>query len=351
MALPYYWQPTSPNYPHDVFDRMTGTTGFDICHWHGYGGPTIYHDGLVAMVHMADTVNKPGNVGECGDNSVYPIEIWPELVPEFIAHGYGAYAWLDLVGTSGYPYTGSYPVGEALPQPPPAPSISILASQSYGAYPYSVTFTSTVINGVAPFTYYWTFDDGSHSTNANPSHTFTSAGLYHVYATVSGGGSGTSNSITITVTSPYLPTPPVIAPTVTIQANRTSGASSMRVSFLSSVVDGQAPFTYYWTFDDGVHSSNANPSHIFATGVFHVYVTISGGGTDISNVITISSLSPGPINGSGNELIIADPLAIVPESSIIDMIQELSTTMAILMIGVTLSIIFISIAFSTRFRR
>ncbi len=42
------------------------------------------------------------------------------------------------------------------------------------------TFSASVNGGLAPYSYQWTFGDGSHSTDATPSHTYTSKGTYQV---------------------------------------------------------------------------------------------------------------------------------------------------------------------------
>ena len=40
----------------------------------------------------------------------------------------------------------------------------------------SVSFTSTITGGTAPFAYSWSFGDGGSSTMANPTHTYNSPG-------------------------------------------------------------------------------------------------------------------------------------------------------------------------------
>ncbi|WP_318151975.1 ThuA domain-containing protein [Nocardioides hwasunensis] len=66
------------------------------------------------------------------------------------------------------------------------PTVSITASKTTGAAPLPVAFTSTATDpdGDTPLTYAWTFGDGGTSTEANPSHTFTTPGTYVVSLTV-----------------------------------------------------------------------------------------------------------------------------------------------------------------------
>ncbi|HSF35420.1 MAG TPA: ThuA domain-containing protein [Nocardioides sp.] len=62
------------------------------------------------------------------------------------------------------------------------PSVSIEASTTNGEAPLPVEFTSTVedADGDTPVTYAWDFGDGASSTDADPTHTYTTPGTYVV---------------------------------------------------------------------------------------------------------------------------------------------------------------------------
>ena len=62
------------------------------------------------------------------------------------------------------------------------------------ALPFTTTFTNTSGNGG---TYLWDFGDGTTSTLANPSHTYTNSGIFTVKLRASGGNCGT-DSLTLT---------------------------------------------------------------------------------------------------------------------------------------------------------
>ena len=96
-------------------------------------------------------------------------------------------------------------------QPPTAVAA---ANPTVGQAPLAVAFSSAGSSDPEgrPLTYSWAFGDGTTSTLANPSHTFTAAGSYTVRLTTSDGTLSTSsNALTITAGSP--PVPRILAPT------------------------------------------------------------------------------------------------------------------------------------------
>lgn len=90
---------------------------------------------------------------------------------------------------SGYVYSGS----------PPTPDFS--SDRYEGLAPLSVSFTDK--SSGSPTTFHWDFGDGTSSSDRNPSHTFTSPGLYEVSLTAGNefGNATTSGWNTITALS------------------------------------------------------------------------------------------------------------------------------------------------------
>ncbi len=83
------------------------------------------------------------------------------------------------------------------------PTVAISASTLNGEAPLPVQFTSTVndADGDIPVTYAWTFGDTTTSTEANPSHTYTTPGKYVVGLTATDArGAKTTKTLEVTVT-------------------------------------------------------------------------------------------------------------------------------------------------------
>ena len=82
------------------------------------------------------------------------------------------------------------------------------------------------------------------------------------------------------------------APIAKATADVTDGGSPLAVSFSSAGSNDPegADLTYRWEFGDGETSTDPNPSHTFATGVYDVQLTVTddAGRTGVSNVEIVS---------------------------------------------------------------
>lgn len=80
--------------------------------------------------------------------------------------------------------------------------VTITASPLTGYAPLTVNFHVTVEGGSQPYSYSWSFGDGSTSTLQNPTHTYQTQGNYTASLTVTDAkGNSATGSVRISVTS------------------------------------------------------------------------------------------------------------------------------------------------------
>ena len=119
----------------------------------------------------------------------------------------------------------------------------------------------------------WEFGDGQSSLQANPSHSYTSAGSYTVTLTVTDNEGATARVATtadITAAGNQPPVANANGPYVTDVAQAVSFSSAG-----SSDPDGSIA-QYLWEFGDGQSSSDANPQHSYSSvGDYTVQLTVT----------------------------------------------------------------------------
>ena len=163
----------------------------------------------------------------------------------------------------------------------------------------AVQFSSRVVAGNAPYTYYWNFgtaEIADSNLEAPGSVIYPSAGTYTVTLTVvDKDGDISTDTVTVTAGARYVDIEPVAAisgPTgdVTI----VQGGS---VSFSGAVSGGDAPLTHSWTFaDSGISPSSLEDpgNRIFnTTGIFTVTYSVTDSDGDVSSdTVTVTVLAP-----------------------------------------------------------
>jgi FOG: PKD repeat len=141
----------------------------------------------------------------------------------------------------------------------PLPIVDFVAAPTSGQPPLTVFFTNLTTGAT---NYLWTFGDGQFSTDANPSHTYTTAEDFTVTLTATGAGGTTNVSRLNYILVTNLP------PISAFDASPLSGFAPLTVYFTnlsSSATD------YAWDFGDGNTSANANPIYTYTSaGIYTV---------------------------------------------------------------------------------
>jgi len=151
----------------------------------------------------------------------------------------------------------------------PLPTATATAAPSAGCAPLSVSFTGGASGGTSPYTYSWVFGDGGTSPNQNPSHTYSAAGNYTAFLTVTDShGCQDTEQVVITVYP---------LPIATASAAPHTGCSPLAVAFAGSATGGTQPYSYSWNFGDSSPINNTqNPGHTYTTpGTYTAVLTVT----------------------------------------------------------------------------
>jgi PKD repeat protein len=163
--------------------------------------------------------------------------------------------------------------------------------------PFTVEFSSAgsvdndcaVVNSCPGLTYNWNFGDGSPaSTQANPTHVYTTAGVYSATLTVSDSEGATDvKSVSVSVAAPNVLPVPVLG------ASTTDGRAPLAVDFTSAgSVDGDGSIvSYLWDFGDGSPvETTPDASHTYGPGTFTATLTVTDDdGASVTTSQTITS--------------------------------------------------------------
>ena len=161
----------------------------------------------------------------------------------------------------------------------PTSAIRAATSASAGV-PFNLS-AAPASGGNAPYSYLWTFGDGTVGSGITTSHVWGVTGAYTVWLYVVDAESVTfRESLIVTV---------VLAPSVAVTATNTTLDLGGSVTFTPWYAGTSTPATYAWSFGDGTAGSHAvAPNHTFLTaGRFIVTVNV----TDAAGISTWGSIA------------------------------------------------------------
>lgn len=146
-----------------------------------------------------------------------------------------------------------------------------IAKFTYSVNDRKVTFTNQSLHAQS---YYWTFGDGSTSTEKNPTKTYSSSGTYKVTLKATNVSLSDTQETTINLSKP------------TPIAHFTYSVSGLQVSFKNLSTNSQS---YSWNFGNGKTSTQKEPTITYSsTGTYLVRLTASNGETTDTDEHSIS---------------------------------------------------------------
>jgi len=135
--------------------------------------------------------------------------------------------------------------------------------------------------GNGPAKYFYEFGDGSTSTEQNPTHSYSEAGLYSIILTVT----DIDEDVDVFEIINYISIEENILPVADFNADLTKVFVGDWIQFEFNGTYGNEPNEFYWDFGDGTTSSEENPSHrYFDTGNYNVSLRITDINGDIDTL-------------------------------------------------------------------
>ncbi len=157
----------------------------------------------------------------------------------------------------------------------------------------AASFSSQVSFGTPPYSYQWGFGDGSGSSEANPTHIFSSPGLYEVSLTV-------TDSAGVTVAAPTLNVSVESPPQLWIGANATYEEVGQPLTLSAQLIGGALPESVLWSLPGGRSAGGTQVGWIPASpGEVEVRASLKDAAGDYAfaelNLTVAPALSLGPV--------------------------------------------------------
>ncbi len=238
--------------PIDTGQTVTMTGGLALGSGSGYAVGYSASDGYAMYL----TTGSGGGSYSFGVNNTFHMRFQYVTGPPFAPVNYptGSYTltftatdFFGLVSTVVVHQTVNSPLSTTIATSPPLTEL--------GALPATISYRATPSGGTPNYTTVWHFGDGTTSDQVAGNHTYTTAGTFQGWVTVTDEGGGATNNSFEVVVDPALE--------ATIGSNVTSTDLGLPVAFTSTVGGGNGSYALNWSFGDGTTATAASPSHAY----------------------------------------------------------------------------------------
>ncbi len=214
--------------------------------------------------------NRSAMVGEYG---TLPWTWFTNLSQAIQARGWKGLAW-EYDGWDQFWFNGSHRpevlahLRSSNPPPPPPLSASFRTTPRAGPGPLTVSFDAWPTGGRPPYSYLWSFGDGSTDPQGSVTHVFREPGTYNVRLRVNdseGGGAQAVGSVL------------VVAPlSLSLVVGPLWAVAPAAVYFSAVASGGIPPYRFHWTLGDGTQADLQNISRTYVSpGIYHAEAIVT----------------------------------------------------------------------------
>ncbi|MBU8871845.1 MAG: PKD domain-containing protein [Gemmatimonadales bacterium] len=172
--------------------------------------------------------------------------------------------------------------------PSTAPVADFSFSPATGCAPLEVEFTDESTGSITAWA--WDFGDGATGTEASPTHTYTTPGVFDVRLIVT----SESDADTVTVAGAVVVEMPVAA---AFTVSDTLGAAPLEVTFTDASAGD--PTSWLWDFGDASTDTVANPTHTYLTeGLFDVTLIV-GNACSVDTLVMVAAVEVDGVSALG----------------------------------------------------
>jgi len=275
-----------------------------------YGGTSTFGylfrwNDLNAWTSVAmGNVNSPVYGAALFDHSIYAIRYWTTYNITKLHRWNRVNAWttvitptsvfgdfISIASFNGVLYAGTGTTQSRLYRADVDITADFSASPLSGYTPLSVAFFDLSLMATS---WDWDFGDGTfHSSLQDPTHIYTTPGIYTVILSINGGASVKTRTNYITVTTSV---------SADFSAFPLSGSANLSVQFTDLSTGATS---WLWDFGDGHISINQNPLHVYTEyGTYTVSLTINSSITetkpDYVQVTLLVDFSASPLLGNAD---------------------------------------------------
>jgi hypothetical protein len=280
------WSYTTQSAPFAIIGDAIQSTPYvsSISPFHGPSGSSVTITGT--------SFTGTTSVNFCGEGATFKVVSDTSVTATLPNCGTGNN--LDVTVTNAIGTSPTSPNDLFYVDPVPPLTAFVIASSNAVDVGQLASFSCAGAGGVSPYSYAWTFGDGSSGTGASPSHTYGASGIMDVVCTVTDRVG--NNASTQPIALPVYTDPSITSFTLT-PANLDLG---QRITFLVSTSGGNGSLTYsYANLPTGCLSANSSSFSCTPTssGTYDVRVTVTDQGQETANSTLRISIAPPRVLG------------------------------------------------------